>query len=237
MFMFMIDLDELPQLVEAVPILSHNERNVYSFRDDDHLYLGQADLRDNVWRYLQRNGIEEKPRRIELVTQLRCFGYVFNPVSFYICRDGSDQAYAMIAQVHNTFGELKPFLVRRDAQHESLFRSDFDKHFYISPFSGLNHKLALKLHVPDRTLSMHVRCHNEGEAAPFLYAGITGGRVPLTTARLALFSLKFPLVTLKVMFMIHWHAFRLYRLGVPFHRKHENPQLQQGIYPKKHQSQ
>lgn len=141
----------------------------------------------------------------------------------------------MVAEVHNTFGELKPFLVVRGEGTEGLFSADFDKHFYISPFSGLDHRLELKLHVPADKLAMYVRCRQHDAESPFLFASITGRRVPLTTAQLAIFSLKFPLITLKVMVMIHWHAFRLYRLGLPFYRKQENSQLQQGIYPKSHQ--
>ncbi|MDV7400426.1 DUF1365 family protein, partial [Arthrospira platensis SPKY1] len=107
MFMFMLDLDELPLVLEQVPLISHNQRNLYSFRDDDHLYLGYDTLRANVEAYLRQQGVQEHPRRIELVTQLRCFGYVFNPVSFYVCRNSEDKAFAILAQVHNRSEERR----------------------------------------------------------------------------------------------------------------------------------
>jgi DUF1365 family protein len=35
-----------------------------------------------------------------------------------------------------------------------------------------------------------------------------------------------PLVTIKTITMIHWHAFRLWRMGLPFHRHSAATHLQ-----------
>jgi uncharacterized protein len=231
-FMFHLDLDEIDLLCSKVPILSRNSWNLYSFNDSDHIQMGFPDVRSNIEAYLREQLVSEKPARIELITNVRCMGYNFNPVSFYICRDTLDHAFAMVAEVHNTFGELKPFLVLRSPENEKLFTATHDKHFYISPFSELDHLLELKLHVPSDRLALHVRCRKHGEDNPFLFASLTGARRELTTTRLLAFSLRFPFITLKVMTLIHWHALKLYRLGIPFHRKTEHTELQTGIYPK-----
>ncbi len=45
LFMWHLDLDELAVLDQTLTLFSHNRRNVYSFRDDDHLFMGKDDLR------------------------------------------------------------------------------------------------------------------------------------------------------------------------------------------------
>ena len=63
-------------------------------------------------------------------------------------------------------------------------------------------------------------------AARVLVTTLTGKRAELTNRNLYWFTLKYPLVTMKVIFLIHWHALRLYWKRVPFHRKADNPALQ-----------
>lgn len=235
-FLFHLDLDEVNRLSRQIPFLSRNRPNLYSFYDRDHLYLGHADLRDNVRAFLRNHGVTETVWRIELVTSLRVCGYVFNPLSVFICYDEQDEPLAMIAEVHNTFGELKPFLLKREQLQRDVFRDVVPKHFYISPFSGLDHHLALRLHVPTERLAFAVSGRHEGQASPFFHATMIGRREPLTAGRLLAFSAQFPLITAQVMAKIHWHAFRLWFKGVPIRLKHEQPELQQGIFPKQGQA-
>jgi len=121
LFMWHLDLDEVDALCRSITFLSHNRFNLYSFRDDDHLHLGHPTLRANIEAYLKREGVREHPARITLLTNLRTFGHVFNPVSFFFCHDAQDQPLAVIVEVHNTFGELKPFLLTRDVQNNVEF--------------------------------------------------------------------------------------------------------------------
>lgn len=235
-FMFHLDLDELDALAEELPLLSHNADNVYNFRDDDHLYLGHLCLRDNVAAYLQAHDIKEPLGRIELMTNLRTCGYVFNPVSFYFCHDPEDRPLAIVVEVHNTFGELKPFLLRPQDQHDRQFKRSFDKHFYISPFAELDNTLHLKVRFPGERLAIHINSSRTGESRPFFRSSLTGQRIPLTHANLVRYSLRFPFITLKVITLIHYHALRLYLKKVPFLRKSEQADLQTGILPKKDMS-
>ena len=39
------------------------------------------------------------------MTNLRVLGYVFNPASFYLCRDADGLLQIVIVEVHNTHGE------------------------------------------------------------------------------------------------------------------------------------
>ncbi len=235
LFMWLIDLDEIDALCARLPLLSHNRFNLYSFRDDDHLHLGHATLRGNIAAYLAREGVAEPPGRIRLLTNLRTFGHVFNPVSFYFCDDADGAPLAVVVEVHNTFGELKPFLLTRADLAARRFRRTHPKLFYISPFSALDQRLEIKVDLPGERLAIHVNVFERGAATPFFRSSLTGRQAPLTTRTLLGYTLRFPFVTLKVITLIHWHALRLYGKRVPFHRKSEHPELQTGILPKKHQ--
>jgi DUF1365 family protein len=233
MFMFLLDLDELPELSKKSAFLSHNRFNIYSFRDSDHLHMGKESIRENVEAYLQEQGIFEKPAKIRLLTNLRVLGYVFNPVSFYFCEDAHGEPLCILAEVHNTYGELKPYLLDRTEWKGSEFAGERIKNFYISPFSPLEPLLQLKLRMPTEHLALYINSRHPGEAKPFFRSSLTGSRSELTTGQLLKFSLRFPWVTLRVITQIHWHALRLYLKKVPWFGKNANPDKQTGIYPKK----
>ena len=167
--------------------------------------------------------------RVLLLTHCRVFGYIFNPVSFYFCLDAQDQPLCAVAEVGNTFCELKPFLLGPEhLETDGRFRRIVPKHFYVSPFFALDLAFDFKLRVPGEQLDIHID-DREGDR-PVLLTALTGRRVPLTDANLARLTLKYPLVTLRVITLIHWHALKLWWKNVPWHRKAANPQLQRGVF-------
>ncbi|KAB2645551.1 MAG: DUF1365 domain-containing protein [Verrucomicrobia bacterium] len=230
-FMLALDLDELDAVAALIPFLSRNRRNLYEFRDRDHLTLPgfeHATLKENLVEYLAQNGIRfPADGRITLVTLPRVFGYIFNPVSFYFCADAAGAPLCAVVQVGNTFREMKPYLLR-EPSGENAFRLTTPKHFYVSPFSALDLDFDFKLRVPGERLDIHID-DREGARA-ILVTALTGERAPLTAARLAWFTLKYPLITLRVIGLIHWHAFLLWAKRLPFHRKAANPDLQRAVF-------
>lgn len=230
-FMFALDLDELDLVAARVRGFSHNRRNLYEFRDRDHLTLAGGEtssLRQNLTAWLALGGIQfPATGRITLVTLPRVLGYIFNPVSFYFCSDATGAPLCAVVQVGNTFRELKPYLLPT-ASADGAFRLVTPKHFYVSPFSALDLSFDFKLKVPSEHLEMHIDDRADGRRV--LLSALTGRRVPLTTTRLAWLSLKYPFITLKVIFLIHWHALLLWSRRLPWHRKSANPDLQRDVF-------
>lgn len=224
-FMFYLDLDELDLVARKLVLFSHNRVNFYSFRDNDHFPTGTNPLKDRVMDYLAKNGVDFDPRgKIKLLTLPRVAGYIFNPVSFYFCFRPDGGPVCAVAEVGNTFREMKLFLLRPEASGDSQFRKTTAKHFYVSPFSNLDLNFEFNLRAPGEKLA--IRIDDADAEGKVLLSALSGQRKPLTNARLLWLTFKCPLVTMKVIFLIHFHAWLLYLKHVPFHRKAANPELQ-----------
>jgi DUF1365 family protein len=227
-FLFCLDLDEIPAACKKTWGFSYNRFNLYSFRDRDHLTVtGGGTVRENLAAYLALHGVHfPEAGRAILLTLPRVLGYIFNPVSFYFCFDPEGLPLCAVAQVGNTFGEMKPYLLAKP-EAGGVFRLRTPKHFYVSPFSALDLEFDFKLRIPDERLEIHIDDW-QGQSQVLLSA-LTGTRVALSTGRLAWLTLKFPLVTLKVIFLIHWQALLLWLKRLPYHSKAANADLQRDV--------
>ena len=72
--------------------------------------------------HLRLEGIAPDGWRITLVTNLRVLGYVFNPASFYLCRDPDGALQVVIVEVHNTHRERHLYTLRRRDDEGTLRR-------------------------------------------------------------------------------------------------------------------
>lgn len=226
-FMFAVDLDELPALPGRVRGIGYNTRHFYSFRDRDHLAPDDRPIRAKLQEFLQTHGITLPANaRVRLLTLPRVLGYIFNPVSFFYCYDADDRPLCSVVEVGNTFREMKLFLIP-SLSTQGDFRLRAPKEFYVSPFSTLDTHFDFRLSLPADRLSIQIDDYKDG--ALTLVSSLSGPRAELTTARLWSFTLKYPLITLRVIFLIHWHALRLWFKGLPFIRKTDRPDMQKDV--------
>ena len=166
--------------------------------------------------------------RVRLLTLPRVAGYVFNPISVYYCFTAAGQPLAAVVEVGNTFREMKLYpLPPATRTADGSFRLVTPKHFYVSPFSALDLEFDFQLRFPSGTLNLRV--DDRAAGVPVLLSSLTGVRTELTNGNLFRLSLWFPLVTLKVISLIHWHALILWLKRLPFHRKAATPELQREV--------
>jgi len=226
-FMFALDLDEIDQAAKTVRGFGRNRRALYAFNDRDHLAPDDRPVREKLSAYLRDQGIElASHHRVELVTLPRVLGYIFNPVSFFFCYEADGKPLCAVVEVGNTFREMKIFLLR-EMSPRGGFHLRVAKDFYVSPFSALDTEFDFKLRPPGERLDVHIDDYQDGELT--LLSALTGERVELTTKQLWWFTLKYPLITLKVIFLIHWHALLLWLKRVPFIAKTANVEGQRGV--------
>jgi len=149
---------------------------------------------------------------VRLLTQVRSFGKVFNPVSFYYCfaEDGTTLR-AVLAEITNTpWGERHAYVV---PACEEGARLAFTKAFHVSPFLPMDQRYDWRYSVPGAALSVEMR--NGGRDGEAFRARLTLGRRPLTRASLAAVALGQPFMSWRILAWIYGHALRLWLGGAP----------------------
>jgi DUF1365 family protein len=257
LFFLALELDELPALSARLRLLRIDRPGLLSFRQADYLPTHDplhnpsapavpptaptaasplAPLKTRVLARLAADGLEPGPgARVLLLTLPRVLGYQFNPVSFYFVSTADGRPFAAIAEVTNTFRETKPYVLgpatlAASATGGPVFQRRVAKHFYVSPFSDVDLAFDFRLRPPGERLLFQIDDY-AGERRDLLstVTGLGPPR-PLRNRTLAWFSLKYPLVTLKVIAAIHWEALRLYLKRVPWFAKAARAADQRDLY-------
>ena len=201
------------------PLLSVNRWNLFSFNLRDHGARDGSPLRPWIVDLLAREGLAAADGEVWLHTFPRMLGFVFNPVSFWLCHDRAGKLRAVLAEVNNTFGERHNYLVAHDDQRPIEPRDELvaRKVFHVSPFCEVRGTYKFRFAVqPTRSL---MRIDYDDSDGALLATAISGSERPLTTANLLRAFCSYPWMTLGVMLRIHWQALRLWWKGVPFFRK------------------
>lgn len=210
MFWLAIDLDELESLDKNVAWFGYNRRAIASIRDADYGGAKNGSIRERIYEHLRAAGFERATASITLLTIPRILGYVFNPVSFYLCFDADRQLTALVAEVRNTFGEMHHYIsAPRPTNDADTLRFILPKEFYVSPFLDVNGAYDIRLtREGDDRLDMNIHLRSGGETV--FSAGMRGTGVPLSSRTLIATLLRFPLFAATIMLRIKWQAFLLY---------------------------
>jgi uncharacterized protein len=201
-YLWLADLDDLPQVPRPLHPFAR-------FQARDHLGGGGGSLRAGVDAYLARQGISLAGGRVLMLGHARVFGYVFNPLTVFWCHHADGTLAAVIAEVHNTYGQRHAYLLRPDARG----RAEAGKDFYVSPFLPVAGRYRLHLPEPGGTLRLSVTLHLDGRTV--VAASVTGTRRTYTPQRLLGYALRYPWAPAQVSALIRWQGLRLAARRLP----------------------
>lgn len=217
-FSLYADIDELPALHRRLRFFSHNRFNLFSLYDRDHGARRRAPLRPWVEWLLLSRGIELDGGKIRLLCFPRVLGYVFNPMSIWYCHHRDGSLRAIVCEVRNTFGEMHHYVLAPPAGGPMDWRGSYAarKVFHVSPF--IQPEADYRFHFMEPGERMRVLISERANGKPLLEASLSGRRAPLTDACLLALFCRMPLLTIKVMAVIHWQALKIWMAGARFHR-------------------
>jgi DUF1365 family protein len=201
------------------PQLARNRRALLAFHDADH-GDGRADCLHWLDERLAEAGIHDADGEVWLHTYPRVLGYAFKPVSFWYCLRRDTSLAAVLAEVHNTFGERHVYLMAGPQLAWGRV-VEANKVFHVSPFMRVEGHYRFRFAWSGQRLVARIELHDPHGL--LLATSIFGHAAPATRALQRQVLRTQPLMSLAVIVHIHWQALRLWAKRVPWFSKPTPP--------------
>jgi DUF1365 family protein len=204
-----LDLDTLDEAFKSTVGLGKRWWHWARFKRED--YVGEGALKQSVQeKVYQLTGVR-LDGRVEAVIHLRYLGIYFSPVNFYYLYDSCGQWRYLLAEVSNTPWNERHYYAL-NAQDEKSW--NHQKQFHVSPFNPIEQRYVWKIKPLSDQLSIHLECHRDGKEFD---ATMKMSKQPLTTQSLLKHLIATPVMAVKVVIGIYWHALKLWVKGAPFY--------------------
>ena len=224
-----LDLDELDKVFRNRWLWSNTRPALARFKRSDYLGDKQVSLKQAVQDRVEQVTGQRPQGPVRLLTHLRYFGMVFNPVSFYYCFDKDDtHVETIVAEITNTpWGERYAYVlpISKSKTTSRHLRYEMKKDFHVSPFMPMDIDYQWFFSAPQAKLNVHMINLRANEK--LFDATLTLAQQPMTARNCAHALARYPFMTLKVVTAIYWQALKLFIKGIPFYShpvKHDSTQ-------------
>ena len=213
-FSILFDIDDLRDISKKSIFFSYNKFNLFSFFDKD---FGEKDgSSPKLWilNIAKKQRIKLKKIKIFCLCYPRIFGYVFNPITTWFVYD--EKILKMIVyEVRNTFGEDHSYAFKVDNNFE-LNNHKTKKLMHVSPFISMNgeYKFATKLN--EKKISIII--NGIIEKKHLITASFQGNYSQFSDKKLLLNFIKYPFLTFKITYGIHFQALILWLKNIKYIR-------------------
>lgn len=214
MFMPLFDLDELPDLLDGIPLWSARRAAPAHFRRKDFLGPDHLSLAEAA-RSLVAERLGSSPQGpVRLLANPRYWGVGINPVAFYYLHGHGpgEPVEAIIAEVTNTpWGQRRSYVLEPGGEGLS---GEFGKRLHVSPFMPIEQTYRWRAREPGERLTFSLANH-QGDRKVF-EAGVDLRRRDITRASMAQLLVRYPPATAATLARIYWNAIKLKLKGAPY---------------------
>ncbi len=207
-----LDLAEVDRLCRLHPLWSAERANAVSFRRSDYLGDPVVPLDTAVRDLVEAESGRRPEGAIALLTHVRTWGWLFNPISVYYCfgPDGVTVDTTVVEVTNTPWHERTTYVLPGEGDHL------VDKKLHVSPFLPMELQHRFVIGHPGERLVLGVD-DLRGEERVFS-ASMVLHRLEPSRQSLGRVLWRFPLMTMRVSAGIYRQALALRRKGVPVHR-------------------
>ncbi|MCP3856381.1 MAG: DUF1365 domain-containing protein [Actinomycetia bacterium] len=154
---------------------------------------------------------------VRMLSQLRRWGWLFNPITFFFVWDDSDEAtpVGVVLEVTNTPWKERTRYPLGLGRSGTRLGSKFDKSMHVSPFLGMDHQYRLSLEDRDDRIAIDIDVLDPDDRL-VLHTALRLDRRVATRSGLGRSLREDPVPTHRVSLGIHAQAARLSAKGVSF---------------------
>jgi uncharacterized protein len=197
---------------------------VLGIRNRDHLHPGEAPLLAKARATISEHGYGWTAARVQVLTNARTAGHVFDPLTTYFCFDADDRLEGILAEVHNTYGGRHVYCLpaspseggadAADALAQPMaIKTAVEKTFYVSPFFAPEGRYDIRARLTASYVSVAITLTQHDVA---VFTGSVHGELrPATRSAVVRAWIRDPLASQRVSALIRWHGIRLWLRRLP----------------------
>jgi len=212
-YMSYIDLAEQASFFSLSKLWSNKGFNLAWFRRSDYLSPKIESLDKAVRDCVEDATGERVIGPIRVLTNLRIFGFLMNPITCYYCFDKDENLRYIVAEVTSTpWRERIPYVIPC-SDNASIHEHSFDKKMHVSPFMPMDMQYAWSSNTPSNDIVINLQNREEGKLC--FHANLALQKKTVSAAVLNHILLAYPLITVKIGVAIYWQALVLFLKGIP----------------------